>query len=142
MSRACRRCGVVKPLEQFHKQPRGPMGRHSWCAQCCNAYYKKRKPRATAEQRSRWNLSRRYGLTPVQLQAWIDQQGGACAICLLPLDKPKVDHDHGTGRVRGILCHRCNLLLAGIENAAFLEKATAYLSRTSSVLEFRAKTGR
>lgn len=138
--RACRRCGEVKPLTAFHRQPRGPKGRHSWCAQCANAYYKARRPKASSTTRARWNLSGRYGLTPHDYATMLDQQAGNCAICELPMVGPKVDHDHETGRVRGLLCHRCNLLLVGIENQAFREKAMAYLGRTSSVVDFRART--
>ena len=37
----------------------------------------------------------------------IDEQGGFCAICLV--GKPEhVDHDHVTGKIRGVLCFNCN----------------------------------
>lgn len=139
-SRACRRCEVVKPLTAFHKQPRGPKGRHSWCAECANAYYRAtRNKNILPAKRHKWNMSSRYGMTLDDVERMHHEQGGACAICEMPLLKPRVDHCHETGRVRGLLCHRCNLLLAGIENTAFREKALAYLSRTSSVVVFRAK---
>ena len=54
---------------------------------------------ATKEQRSRWNLNSRYGLTPKQVREMIEKQGGLCALCGCPLDNPVVDHDHDSGKV-------------------------------------------
>lgn len=52
---------------------------------------------------------RRYGLEPEDHAALLSSQGGACALCG---DSPHydlyVDHDHETGRVRSLLCARCN----------------------------------
>jgi len=66
-------------------------------------------------------------------------QGGRCAICQLPLTKPCLDHDHGTGAVRGTLHNGCNALLGKLENnyrrygvvnlAAFTHGVAAYLQR-------------
>ena len=56
-------------------------------------------------------LRKTYGLTERQYRAMVRVQGGVCAICWKP---PKlgthlhVDHDHETGRVRGVLCWFCN----------------------------------
>lgn len=136
-AKACKRCLEVKPLTEFHRQKSGPMGRHSWCSQCANAYYKERRPPATPEKRHRWNLSRRYGLTLAQFNAMRKAQSNLCAICETPMSKPKVDHDHITGKVRGLLCHRCNLLLSGLEDETFRQRAMAYL--TSSSADFLAK---
>jgi hypothetical protein len=51
---------------------------------------------------------RRYGIGDAEVAAMIEAQGGVCAICEGPLDNPHVDHDHATGKVRGILCFNCN----------------------------------
>jgi len=58
-------------------------------------------------------------------------QGGVCAICKRKPDKGKplcVDHCHVTGMVRGLLCHKCNMVLAfGNDDPDILRAAIAYL---------------
>lgn len=56
----------------------------------------------------RYQLMRNYGLTPEQFRALFDAQNGLCAICQEPMEDPHVDHSHETGKVRGLLCARCN----------------------------------
>ncbi|GAH13602.1 unnamed protein product, partial [marine sediment metagenome] len=51
------------------------------------------------------------------------------AICKIPIKKPDIDHDHETGKTRGLLCSRCNLMLGAIENERFHKAAEAYLKR-------------
>src|SRR5207247_926618 len=53
------------------------------------------------------------------------KQHGRCAICKVP-NPTDVDHNKKTRIVRGLLCHRCNLYMCGIESPA-LERALAYL---------------
>jgi len=55
------------------------------------------------------------------------QQGGGCALCPAPLGKPHVDHDHNTGVVRGLLCHRCNIRLGGWDDLAWRQRALQYM---------------
>lgn len=54
-------------------------------------------------------------------------QGRQCAICRHSLTRPVIDHDHTTGRVRGLVCFRCNSWLAAIENVKFVTAAHRYL---------------
>lgn len=53
---------------------------------------------------------RRYGITIDAYREMLSRQNGACAICLsLPgRSRLHIDHNHDTGRVRGLLCSRCN----------------------------------
>jgi len=51
---------------------------------------------------------RKYNLTEGEFYELFDKQDGRCAICHVEMDKPCVDHDHKTGRVRGLLCTQCN----------------------------------
>jgi len=55
---------------------------------------------------------RRYGLTVPDYEALLQSQAGVCALCGLNGSRPLVvDHDHGTGTVRGLLHEKCNLML-------------------------------
>lgn len=64
----------------------------------------------------------------------LEEQGGNCAICHEPPPEDKhydlfIDHDHGTGKVRGLLCLHCNTVLgmAG-DDPDRLRAAIAYLA--------------
>lgn len=53
---------------------------------------------------------------------------GVCAICRRNDVVLCVDHDHTTGKVRGWLCHSCNLMIGGSqENPVILHRAMEYL---------------
>lgn len=66
-------------------------------------------------------------LVPSDVQAMLEKQGGACAICVLPLTKHHIDHCHTTGKVRGLLCHRCNTRLGGLDDKQWRDAAFRYL---------------
>jgi Recombination endonuclease VII len=72
-----------------------------------------------------------YGISLEEYDAMLDSQGGVCAICKKKPDEGKalfVDHCHVTGRVRGLLCGKCNSVLAfGNDNPDILRAAIAYL---------------
>jgi hypothetical protein len=50
---------------------------------------------------------RRYGLSRTEVDQLRQAQGNACAICGSP-DPEHLDHDHSTGKIRKLLCQRCN----------------------------------
>jgi hypothetical protein len=80
------------------------------------------------------NRKHKYGLSPSDYAALLDSQNGACAICgTTPPKGLHVDHDHVTGRVRGLLCHPCNTGLGFLERpASWLASAARYLSTRGS----------
>ena len=91
------------------------------------------------EAKTRWfelHLKRHYGLTTHEFNRLNDLQKGCCAICGKENWTQKsgrlcVDHDHDTGKVRGLLCQQCNVGLGSFEDSpSFLEGAIAYLRRT------------
>lgn len=61
-----------------------------------------------------------YGITPEELDALIEKQGGRCVICSGPPNGPgtrlHIDHCHQTGRVRGLLCAKCNTMIGLADN--------------------------
>lgn len=91
---------------------------------------------ADSPKRKAYRLKKRYGLTLEQWDSLFISQDLCCAIC--KTTEPgraygwATDHDHSHSKphARGILCHRCNILLGHIENEPDLVTAMlAYLAR-------------
>ena len=82
------------------------------------------------------NLKRTYGITHEDYDRMLAEQGGGCAICGSTTPRTKrseylyVDHCHGTGAVRGLLCGPCNSGIGSLgDNIGRLEAAILYLKR-------------
>lgn len=91
-------------------------------------YYQKRKP-LVAKYRSDLRLDRKYSLTREDWNTMLAEQDNKCLICDCEFNKykPCVDHSHETGKVRGLLCRRCNLKLSVVEDKDFVKNAEIYL---------------
>ena len=79
-------------------------------------------------------LTRTYGIDAVERDAMLEKQGGVCATC--GTDTPggkygwNVDHCHSSNKIRGILCHQCNITLGLVkDNPATLRNLANYLER-------------
>lgn len=86
---------------------------------------------ANPEKVRAYSLASRYGLTHFEFDVRCVAQNNACAICRASFaeTKPCVDHDHGTGEVRGILCHNCNRMLGlAKDDEQTLQRAIEYLA--------------
>jgi hypothetical protein len=91
-------------------------------------------PNPKEARRNRF-LMTRYGITRDQFEKMLLIQRGKCGICekfFYGTRRMFVDHDHKSGRVRGILCYPCNhrLLGRGLEDPDVHERAAQYLRRT------------
>lgn len=78
-----------------------------------------------------WNLRTKYGITQSDFVAMLLEQDGLCAVCHgEPLQGVlHVDHDHATGKVRGLLCENCNRGLGLFQdNPHLLANAASYLT--------------
>jgi hypothetical protein len=86
---------------------------------------------STPEVRHRDKLRTKYGLTPDDYAHMVITQDGRCAICGAPFEGPysaHVDHDHASGRIRGLLCRPCNIALGFLrDNPAVATAAARYL---------------
>jgi len=78
--------------------------------------------RTSAKQQA--HLKHRYGISLDEFNRMLADQEGRCAVCV-EQRKLCVDHDHETGRVRGLLCRRCNLAMQALDTN--LARALAYL---------------
>lgn len=107
--RKCLVCNVVKDIEEFHKAPIMG-GRQSRCHSCVSSYDKERRKRPGILEKSKdRELRYKYGITLDDYNRMCEAQGGLCAICVKPYEGLFVDHCHSTGKVRGLLCHYCNM---------------------------------
>jgi hypothetical protein len=88
----------------------------------------------------KWRLKNKFGLTVEQFFAMLEEQGNACATCrrfIEPVASGRsrftsacVDHDHTTGKIRGLLCNPCNLAIGYLEeDAERLDALAAYLRK-------------
>lgn len=122
----CKKCGENKPLDDFYVNKQMRSGRVNQCKACVSKRYRE----TTTRQREHW-LRRNYQLTTDEYDEMLASQNGVCAICHEKCTNGRrlaVDHDHRTGKVRGLLCSKCNTALGGFrESEDLLQKAIRYL---------------
>lgn len=129
--KTCTQCHTPKPLEDFYPVKR--TGGHTSACKACTCVGAKKWREANPElfrKAIRKNqLLRKYGIGLEEYEAMRAAQGGACLLCGgKPESNLHVDHDHGTGAVRGLLCRPCNTGLGMFqEDAALLRRAASYL---------------
>ncbi len=93
--RWCPSCEQAVAHENFDRSSRTASGLSSWC-----------KPCKGAASRDAY-FYRKYKLTQRELNALREGQQNRCAICGDP-DPQHLDHNHSTGKIRKLLCQRCN----------------------------------
>ena len=142
----CNKCAKVLHLSSFSKHTHAPDGKRYTCRSCSSlesrsrrlkkpeqysSYYHEYKRRPEVRSRVHAQAIARYGLTPNDYQVLLDSQDSQCAICGSTHSSDKklvVDHDHVTGEVRGLLCHKCNRALGVFgDTVQGLERALRYL---------------
>ncbi|WP_309144509.1 endonuclease VII domain-containing protein [Streptomyces sp. BR123] len=111
----CPECGEIKPHSEWELNRTSSDGWASYCKEC-------------RAQRNRASyFKRKYGITEAERDEMIAAQGGACVICRIgPAEH--VDHDHETGKVRGVLCFSCNAALGQFKDRPdVMRRAAAYV---------------
>ena len=85
------------------------------------------RPERKEKQRAR-RLKRHYGISVEEYERMLCEAAGRCAVCGEELLDPHVDHNHKTGKIRGLLCPQCNIGLGMFNDSAeILAKAASYL---------------
>jgi hypothetical protein len=102
------------------------------------ARWQRNNPDKVKLMQRRWHHGVAYGITLEQRIELFNQQGKACAICKTTSSAGRgfhLDHCHATKKVRGILCHHCNLMIGQAKDRVeTLERAIRYLKRTAPKL--------
>ncbi len=130
MTKTCFKCKQEKDISCFrtHKSGRQVGQFFSYCKECetirHKEWVKNNKEKNTLIKRKS-QLKTIFGISLETYQEMLSNQNGACAICGKPETSLSVwntskvlsvDHDHKTGKVRGLLCGKCNLLLGIYES--------------------------
>jgi hypothetical protein len=138
-TKTCTKCNRDLPLERFYASPTGRGGLYAQCKDCTyvqNEKWRLRNLGKAKETQRKSSLKVQFGITIADYETLFASQGGVCALCGKPETTRRagvrirlsVDHDHYTGRVRGLLCNRCNRILGcWADNFAQFRKAAAYL---------------
>ncbi|MFD4933962.1 endonuclease VII domain-containing protein [Streptomyces virginiae] len=111
----CPQCEEIKPHSEWEPNKTTSDGWSSYCRSC-----RAKRNRASY-------FMRKYGITEAERDEMIAAQGGVCVICR---DAPAehVDHDHQTGKVRGVLCFSCNAALGQFKDRPdVMRRAAAYV---------------
>lgn len=111
----CNICNKEKPLTQYHRKGAGRFQNN--CKTCRNALVRDKRSNNEDYRLSRITYNKRYyaksyGIT---LEEYDEIISRGCEVCG-SFDKPCVDHDHATGKVRGCLCNSCNLSLGRLND--------------------------
>lgn len=133
----CNHCQQTKPLEAFGVDRQTKDGLYAWCKLCASEKRKEwHRTKYTPEYGRKRNL-RKYHITPEEFDLKLAAQGFKCAICQKSAENLKsyrgdqkfgVDHDHITGKNRGLLCQECNRALGLFhEDTLALQTAIEYL---------------
>ena len=139
----CRGCHTLKPEVDFSRKTSSPDGRQSQCRACRKAYATRNRKvlaekakiyyaRPEVKERYRsWQMQREYGISSEERDNLAKSQDWKCAICKWPEGDGRlhVDHDHFTGKVRGLLCGKCNRGIGMFsDNPLILAEAISYLT--------------
>lgn len=137
--KVCSKCGQNKPLDDFYKDIGSRDGHLTYCKKCVSVYgkrhYKENKERINKRQREYYysnkdkeeykekrrcyQLEKENGMAVSEYRKLFEAQKGVCAICGLAetvknrggIRNLAVDHNHKTGKKRGLLCTKCNTAL-------------------------------
>lgn len=138
-SKWCPDCDQIKSTADFPRtRANSATGLHTYCKPCHNL--RGRLSRDKVGGSRNYHLKRRYAITGAQADAMLAEQDGLCAVCRVA-PAAHVDHDHATGKVRGLLCFNCNGGLGQFKDRIdVLEAGVDYL-RSHAVTEAASPAG-
>jgi hypothetical protein len=122
----CNKCNSDKPLDEYWKN-------QLYCKDCQRAY---RRDNLDAKERSgrfswEYGLRSKFNMTAEDYYELLENQGEVCAICGKDdgARRLAVDHCHRTGRIRGLLCRKCNMAIGLLQDdSGIVLQAYSYLT--------------
>lgn len=133
----CSKCKKKKELSKFQNKGHGY---YTHCKSCRNKQAREyRKTDAGKKSTLKQRLRQRYKITLEEYDTLWEKQNGVCAVCKQceivkcmsgAIRRLCVDHDHKTGKVRGLLCQKCNKALGYVDDS--VEQLKALISYLKS----------
>lgn len=143
--RRCNTHGLIRISDTSFRKTVG-----ATCKLCNQSKYcpdkQKKYIKKYTRRQANWRLNKRYGITIEEYESLLENQNFQCGVCKISLEDYKnaknikserlttrtvkfsVDHCHDSGRVRGLLCHKCNMGLGYFnDNPELTQAATNYL---------------
>jgi Recombination endonuclease VII len=154
-TKICKVCLIEKSVLEFHiaRKP-GTMNSNGYlskvvcykssCKECLREQQRKKYHSLTLEEqrklrknnscnnpdyRKKYKLKNYYGLTTEEFSSMVLEQNNKCKICECEMKSTQIDHNHSTGKVRGLLCRNCNTSLGLLkENTKVLYNMISYIN--------------
>lgn len=161
IEKKCTKCLVIKPLSSFYKDSKikrdGKMARCRECTLEKNTKFfnslpdaekiKRRSKYSNSDLCRSYNYKKLYGITLIDAEKMLEAQMGLCAnrSCGTEIElgikveakrRAFVDHNHTTGKVRGILCMRCNTCLGWLEDKNKVMGLMEYMHKYDKPLNY------
>ena len=149
--KVCRKCLKTKPASDFNRHDYTKDKLRNECKDCqknhAHDHYAKIAPTEKVKRRisyhankrayHHWSLKKKFQMSVDEYERMFKDQGGKCAICGSEKPYPNlriknfaVDHDHKTEKIRGLLCHNCNVGLGNFrDDPSLLQSAIDYLGK-------------
>lgn len=141
-TRVCKTCSEDKTFDAFPKNKMYKDGIRPHCIECRRKYevesfhkHKHKRPYDYLKDKDK-KLQRTFGIGYEEYLIMLAAQQGGCAICgTTSTGKRKafaVDHNHATGKIRGLLCGNCNTGIGNLrEDEGIMLRAIEYLRNTN-----------
>ena len=140
LNKTCSLCKEDKSYSAFGNDPRVRCGKVAICNDCArmkNKKWRENNKEKHRQSRKKSQIKQRYGISQEMFYLILAAQNNRCGICKTLFDskkRPSIDHCHETGRVRGILCQKCNTGIGMfLEKEYILSAAAEYLFRYGSL---------
>lgn len=128
-SKKCCSCKVIKSLTDYYKNKSRKDNSDTICKDCRNEVTKittLNKPDEMKARALKSRLKNDFGLTPEAFNKMLQAQNNKCASCGKTTEENGkrlcVDHDHKSGKVRGLLCDNCNVALGHLKDNLYNAK--------------------